>query len=72
VVLFEVMYFFFIAMLWIHPEFGLSIGAATGVANGGLMFQFLIGFPLWAPLAVIWARYRFGNESLNQPVATVT
>jgi hypothetical protein len=53
---FEIVYFFSIAMFWLAPGVGRSIGAATGVANGGLMAQFLILFPLWAPLLVFWAR----------------
>jgi hypothetical protein len=32
-----------------------SISAAGGVANGGMMVQFIILFPLWAPILANWA-----------------
>ncbi len=54
--LFEVIYFFSIGFLWLIPNVGMSIAAASGVANEGLMVQFIILFPLWAPLVLWWAR----------------
>lgn len=62
--LFEIVYFFSLGMLWLAPSMGMSVAAATGVANGGLMAQFLILFPLWAPLLAFWAR-RHLNDSTN-------
>jgi hypothetical protein len=56
VLIFEVVYFFSIGVLWLMPNVGMSVGAATGVANGGLMVQFIILFPLWAPLVLRWAK----------------
>lgn len=55
--IFELIYFFFLALSWAIPNrsIALSIAAATGVANGGLMFQFILLFPIWAPIAVYWA-----------------
>ncbi len=47
-----------IGILWTVPKIGLSVAGATGAANGGLMAQFIILFPLWAPFAVHWARKR--------------
>lgn len=61
---FEVVYFFSVAMFWLVPDIGMSVGAATGVANGGLMVQFSILFPLWAPLLALWARRRL-HDSAN-------
>ncbi|MFH1615320.1 MAG: hypothetical protein ABIG61_09590 [Planctomycetota bacterium] len=58
VIIFEVVYFFSIGTLWLIPNIGMSIGAATGVANGGLMFQAFILFPLWAPFLAGWAAKR--------------
>lgn len=55
----EVIYFFSIGVCWLIPSLGDGIGAATGVANGGLMFQFLILFPLWGAVLAFWARHRF-------------
>ncbi len=57
VLIVEVIYFFSIGTLWLHPKFGMSIAAATGVANGGLMAQFTILLPLWAPI-VLWVSKR--------------
>ena len=58
----EVIYFFLVGALWFHPQFGRSIAAATGVANGGLMIQFATLLPLWAPLA-LWAAKRNQNNT---------
>lgn len=52
---FEVIYFLAIGALWRDPVIGLSVAAATGVANGGMMIQFLTWLPLWAPLLLLWA-----------------
>jgi hypothetical protein len=49
----EVVYFFVSAAMWTHPNYGSSIAAAFGVANGGLLFQFATLLPLWAPI-VLW------------------
>jgi len=52
----EVVYFFTIALFGLHvPELGISIAAAYGVANGGLMAQFVILFPVWGPPCAIRA-----------------
>jgi len=45
VVVFEVLYFVSIGAMWLIPKIGMSVAAATGVANGGLMFQAFILFP---------------------------
>jgi hypothetical protein len=57
-VIFEVAYFFSISILWLAPGIGRSVAAATGVANGGIMIQFIILFPLWAPFLAGWAARR--------------
>ena len=53
VLIIEVVYFFSIGSLWMDPKIGMSVAGATGVANGGLMAQFIILLPLWAPI-VLW------------------
>lgn len=53
VIIFEIAYFFSIGAMWLIPKIGMSIAAASGVANGGLMCQAFILFPLWAPF-VAW------------------
>ena len=63
--LFEMAYFFSIALMWLAPHIGRSVAAATGVANGGLMFQFIIFFPVWAPLVVFWAQRQQQQLSKN-------
>ena len=62
-VLFEAAYFFCIGLSWLLPNFGMSIGAATGVAYGGLMAQFIILFPLWGPVAGFWANRKLEPQS---------
>jgi hypothetical protein len=70
----EVMYFFFIGgFLWPLPDTGMSIGAASGVANNGLMPPFYILLPLWAPFALAWAKKRLTNGTtgnLTEPLRT--
>lgn len=67
VLVFEVIYFFSIGMiLWPMPKVGMSIAAATGVANGGLMIQAVILLPLWGPFVVNWAK-RKKEVSSNKP-----
>lgn len=56
VMVFEVVYFFILASFWMTPGIGMSVAAATGVANGGLMFQFITLFPLWGSLLARWAK----------------
>ena len=66
VLVFEIVYFLSIGLVgWPMPEIGRSIAAATGVANGGLMLQAFILFPLWAIPVVRWAE-RKQEGSSNQ------
>jgi hypothetical protein len=62
--IFEVAYFISIPFLSMFPvrNFTISVAAATGVANGGLMFQFITLFPLWAPILVVWAQKRIRGQ----------
>ena len=54
--IFEVAYFFSLAAFWSTSRLGSSIAAASGVANGGLMFQLVGLFPLWGWLLARWAK----------------
>ncbi len=56
----ELVYFLSIGFLWRieNQEVAKSIGAATGVANGGLVFQAVTGFVIWAPILLLWASKR--------------
>jgi hypothetical protein len=54
----EVAYVLAVGMLWARSPHALSIAAATGVSNGGLVAQLLILFPIWAPVAIWLARER--------------
>ncbi|MDB5346402.1 MAG: hypothetical protein JWP89_4779 [Schlesneria sp.] len=56
VMVFEVIYFFSICTWWRDPTVGLSVAAATGIANGGLVVQFLVLLPLWGPIILWWAK----------------
>lgn len=53
----EIAYFFALGHLWRLDDerIALSIAAATGVANGGLVAQGVTLFPIWAALIVFWA-----------------
>jgi hypothetical protein len=63
VLVFEIVYFVSLGPLWLVPGVGMSIAAATGVANGGLMAQFVILFPLWAPPLLWWARRKSAQDT---------
>ena len=61
----EVVYFFAVAAFLNICKFDnlrLSISAAKVVANGGLMMQFLILFPLWGIGLAIWAKRKLKNS----------
>jgi hypothetical protein len=47
--------YFLTGRLWLHPEYGMSIAAATGIAEGGLVVIFFTFLPLWAPILVLVA-----------------
>jgi hypothetical protein len=70
ILIFEVVYFFSLGTMWLNPKVGMSIAAATGVANGGLTFQGFVLFLLWAPLLAGWAgkRIRKSGEPSNQVI----
>jgi len=40
---------------WLNPKYGMSIAGATGLSFGGMSIQFIILFPLWGPMASLWA-----------------
>jgi hypothetical protein len=54
----EVVYFVIAGFGWRISGLGLSIAGAFGVANGGLVAQFVILLPLWGPLCAIRAKHR--------------
>lgn len=53
----EVIMWFATGRLWLHPTYGPSVAAATGISQGGLVPQFIILLPLWAP-PVVWLARR--------------
>ena len=71
ILLFEVGYFFAVASLWLQPTIGRSVAGATGVSNGGMIAQFLILFPLWGPLLLLWAKAREKAVVAQTPAASV-
>lgn len=63
--LFEVLYFFAISALWMLPSVGRGIGAATGIANEGLMVQFLLLMPIWIPIVFAFLGLYRDNSALT-------
>jgi glucan phosphoethanolaminetransferase (alkaline phosphatase superfamily) len=62
----EVIYFFLIGSVgWGLKRAGHSIAAASGVANGGLMAQFIILFPIWGSIIALWAKKTIQNTHLT-------
>ena len=59
----EVMYLVGTGLLWMSTNLGKSVAVANGAVDDGLMFQFIILFPFWAPLVVLWARRRLRRNS---------
>jgi hypothetical protein len=58
VVMVEFMYFMSLGALWANSPYNYTIGAASGISSGGLMYQVYTLFPLWGPLVALWARER--------------
>ena len=56
VIALEIGYFLLVGWFWTNSTYGYSIAAATGVSNGGLMYQVFSLFPIWAPATALWAR----------------
>jgi hypothetical protein len=52
----EAVVYFGTEFFWTNPVYGASVAAATGISTAGLMPQFLILLPLWAPILVWLAR----------------
>jgi hypothetical protein len=52
----EVFFIFIVGAAWLHPVYGASIAAASGVSGGGLRPQWLLLFPIWGPVTVWFAR----------------
>ncbi len=71
ILIFDVIYFFSIGTLWLVPNIGRSIAAATGVANGGLIFQIITLFFIWAPLLVLWAKGQIAKIEQIPSQATI-
>ena len=67
VLLFEMLYFICLGFIndRLDEPYSVSIAAATGVANGGLMYQFFILFPIWGSALAIWMK-RKRNRKLYQ------
>jgi len=61
VLIVEVAMWFITGRLSLHPTYGYSVGAATGISQGGLVPQFFILLPLWAPVLVWLARRSLVN-----------
>lgn len=51
--IFEIAYWLSIILTSLVADFGMSVAAAAGVANGGVLNQFFILFPLWAPIIAL-------------------
>ncbi len=47
--------------LWLHPRFGPSIAAASGI-SGGTIFQVVVLLPIWGSIAAIWAARRLRSR----------
>jgi hypothetical protein len=72
ILLFEALYFFVIGSMWTLPSTGTAIAAATGVANGGLMFQFLLLMPIWIPVVFAFlGLYRDNQVAAGNRIADV-
>ncbi len=65
---FELLYLVFVGgFLWRSREFGMSVGAATGVAMNGLIPPFFVLLPLWGPFTLAWAKKRLGGAEGAKP-----
>ena len=53
--------------LWLHPRFGASIAAASGIA-GGTGAHLITLFPFWGSVAALWAARRMRSELTSEAV----
>jgi Ca2+/Na+ antiporter len=52
VFLLPVFHILVVGRLWRNPQLGLSVGAATGIGNAGLVVPFFCFLPIWGPVAL--------------------
>ena len=67
---FEVLYMLAIGPMLFLLSGGRSIGGATALANGGMMFQAFILFPIWAIPASLWAGRKLSESNLEPILAS--
>ena len=68
VITLEIIYWLILGSMWLHPKYGYSIAAATGVSNGGLTFQIFSLYIIWAPLLALYVKFKSSNKRLwRQP-----
>src|SRR4051812_798297 len=65
----EFFYFVSIGAMWMSSEYGMSIAAATGVANGGMMIQVQWWYPIWAPVIALLASRRLVRAEQTSPAS---
>jgi glucan phosphoethanolaminetransferase (alkaline phosphatase superfamily) len=66
----EVLYFVSLKFaLWNLKHATLSIAAGTGVANGGLMAQYFILFPVWGIVLTLWIKKKIEKELITGSTA---
>ncbi|TWU05383.1 hypothetical protein Poly21_57120 [Allorhodopirellula heiligendammensis] len=71
--LLEVLYFFAVGSMWTLPNAGRGIAAATGIANGGLMAQFILLMPIWIPIVFAFlGLYRDNPVAATDDTAALT
>ena len=71
VMVFEVIYFLLIRLIQDDSVLSDSIAAAMGVANGGLMIQFTILFPLWGCILAVWVNRKLKNRDNSDELTIV-
>jgi hypothetical protein len=63
----EVLYFLFLRFMVSNfaDDYAHSIAAAAGVANGGLMAQYFILFPIWGGILALWIARKSQDKHLT-------
>ena len=68
----EFFYFMSVSSMWMSSEYGMCVAAATGVANGGLMYQVGWWYPVWAPIVGFVASRRLEKERATASAPSIS
>lgn len=61
----EIVYFISLGAFWLDPRIGMSVGAATGIANMGISLQIITGYPIIALIGLNIAKAKYKTDDVG-------